>query len=278
VIVTLLTDYGPGSEHVGALHAVLAREAPGVERIDLAHDLPAGDVRAGALALARLAPELPAAVHLAVVDPGVGTRRRAAVVTLPGGGALVGPDNGLLAPAADALGALAAVALAPPPPDAPATFHGRDLFAPAAARLARGEPADGLGEPFPPGELVRPHLPSARASDGALRAIAVAADRFGNLQLLAAPGDLAAAGLARGEPVVVSAGGRAHPATLARAFGDVPPGGLLVYVDSHDMVAVAVNGGSAAERVGAASGDTVRVEAAGRPDAAPVVTPGYDPP
>jgi S-adenosylmethionine hydrolase len=259
VIVTLLTDYGPGSEHVGALHAVLAREAPGAERIDLAHDLTAGDVRAGALALARLAPELPGAVHLAVVDPGVGTDRRAAVVALPGGGALVGPDNGLLAPAAEALGALGAVALPPPPPDAPATFHGRDLFAPAAARLARGEPAGDLGEAFDPGDLVRPDLPPARAGGGALEALAVAADRFGNLQLLAGPADLGAAGLGRGEAVVVSAGGRDHPATVARAFGDVAPGEVLVHVDSHGMVAVAVNGGSAARRLGARPGDAIRL-------------------
>jgi S-adenosyl-L-methionine hydrolase (adenosine-forming) len=259
VIVTLLTDYGPGSEHVGALHAVLAREAPGAERVDLAHDLAAGDVRAGALALARLASLLPAAVHLAVVDPGVGTDRRPAAVSLSGGGALVGPDNGLPAPAADALGAVAAVALTPLPPEAAATFHGRDLFAPAAARLALGVPAHELGESFDPAELVRPDLPPARANPGALEALAVGADRFGNLQLLAGPGDLAGAGLARGERVGVSTGDASHPATVARAFGDVPPGDLLVYVDSHGMVAVARNGGSAAERLGSSPGATVRV-------------------
>ena len=104
-VVALLTDYGPGSEHVGALHAVVAAGCPGADRVDLAHDLPAGDVRAGALVLRRLAPLVPGAVVVAVVDPGVGTARRAVAVALAGGGALVGPDNGLLGPAAAELGA-----------------------------------------------------------------------------------------------------------------------------------------------------------------------------
>jgi S-adenosylmethionine hydrolase len=106
---------------------------------------------------------------------------------------------------------------------------------------------------------VRPDLPSARTVAGALEALAVGADRFGNIQLLGGPNDLAAAGLARGERVGASAGGPSHPATVARAFGDVPVGDLLVHVDSHGMVAVAVNGGSAAERLGTMPGAIVRL-------------------
>jgi S-adenosylmethionine hydrolase len=255
-VISLLTDFGAGSEHVGALHAVLAVGAPGVERIDLAHDLPAGDVRGASLVLARLAPLLPGAVHLAVVDPGVGTERRAAAVRLDDGGALVGPDNGLLGPAADAIGAVAAVALVPPGAG-PATFHGRDLFAPAAARIARGEPVAALGEAFDPATLVRPDLPRADVGAGHLRAPAVAIDRFGNVQLLAGPADLAAAGFTRGDRIWAAVSERRHPVTVARVFADAARKGMLVHVDSHGMVAIAVNGGDAAKRIGARVGDEV---------------------
>ena len=256
-VVCMLTDYGPGTEHVGALHAVIATACPAADRIDLAHDVPRGDVRGGAVLLARLAPLLPGAVHLAVVDPGVGTDRRAVAVGLRGGGALVGPDNGLLGPAARALGAEAAAVLPPPPGGAPATFHGRDLLAPAAARLAGGAALDELGEPADPSTLREPDLPRAEVVDGRLRAQVIAVDRFGNLQLLAGADDLAAAGFEPGERIHASATDRRHPATVARTFADVARRGLLLHLDSHGMVALAVNGGSAAARIGAGPGDTV---------------------
>ena len=262
-MITLLTDFGAGSEYVGALHLVLAASCPGRERIDLAHDIPPGDVRLGALTLARLAPLLPAAVHLAVVDPGVGGDRRAAAVALVGGGALVGPDNGLLGPAALALGAAEAVALHPPAPGTPATFHGRDLFAPAAARLAAGERLGDLGVPFDPAELLAPDLPDPRVAAGELTAPIVAIDRFGNLQLLAGRADLDAAGFTAGDRIHAAvshhgvAGDRRHPATVCRAFTDAAHKGMLVHIDSHGMVAVAVNGGSAAQRMGATAGQAV---------------------
>lgn len=257
--VALLTDYGPGSEHVGALHAVIAAACPGADRIDLAHDLPPGDVRAGALVLARLAPLVPGAVVLAVVDPGVGTARRAAAVALAPGTALVGPDNGLLGPAAGALGARAGVVLPPAPEGTPATFHGRDLLAPAAARLASGAALADLGEALDPASLAMPDLPDPAVGAGELAATVALVDRFGNVQLLAGAADLASAGLARGDRVWVAAGERRHPATVARAFADVPPEGMLVHVDGHGMVAVAVNEASAADRLPAAAGDLVRL-------------------
>lgn len=260
-MITLLTDFGAGSEYVGALHAVIAASCPGCERIDLAHDIPAGDVRLGALTLARLAPLLAGAVHLAVVDPGVGGARRPAAVRLADGGALVGPDNGLLAPAAAALGAVEAVALAPPPAGAPATFHGRDLFAPAAARLAAGARLSDLGVPFDPRDLVPADLPAPGVRTGALEATTVAVDRFGNLQLLARAPDLAAAGFSVGDRITARAAGRRHPATVHRTFSDAAPGRMLAYIDSHGMVALAVNGGSAAEALGAAPGEPVALEA-----------------
>ena len=255
--VALLTDYGPGSEHVGALHAVIAAACPAADRIDLAHDLPAGDVRAGALVLRRLAPLVPGAVVVAVIDPGVGTDRRAVAVALGAGGALVGPDNGLLGPAARALGATAGVALPPLPDDAPATFHGRDLLAPAAARLAAGAPLAGLGEAIDPASLVQPDLPPPEVGPGTLRADAVLIDRFGNVELGAGAADLERGGFSRGDRIFAATGERRHPATVARTFADVPRKGMLVHVDSHGMVALAVNGGSAAARLGAAPGDPV---------------------
>jgi hypothetical protein len=258
-VVALLTDYGPGSEHVGALHAAVAAGCPGADRIDLAHDLPAGDVRAGALVLRRVAPLVPGAVVVAVVDPGVGTGRRAVAVALAGGGALVGPDNGLLGPAARDLGARQAVALPPLPEDAPATFHGRDLLAPAAARLAAGAALGDLGEAVDPAGLAGPDLPPPEVAPGAVTALAVIVDRFGNVELLAEGDDLGRAGFERGDRISVATGERRHPATVARAFADVAPKGMLVHVDSHGMVAVAVNGGSAAARLGAAAGDRVRL-------------------
>jgi S-adenosylmethionine hydrolase len=263
--VTLLTDYGPGSEHVGALHAVLAATCPSAGRVDLAHDVPAGDVRWGAILLARLAPLLPGAVHVAVVDPGVGTDRRGLAVLLAGGGALVGPDNGLLGPAAGVIGAVRAVELTSPAhrraPVAP-TFHGRDVFAPAAAHLALGGDPGALGPAVDPDGVAHPAPAPARAIPGRLAALVAGRDRFGNLALLAGPDDLAAAGLVPGARVVVRAGGAARAATVGRVFADVPPGALLVHLDAHGMVAVAVNGGDAAAALGAAPGAWVSLEAA----------------
>lgn len=255
-IVTFLTDYGPGSEYVGALHAVVAAARPEADRLDLAHDVPPGDARMGALVLARLARVLPEAIHVAVVDPGVGTDRRGVAVALESGGALVGPDNGLLGPAARLLGPRAAAVLEDPPA-ASATFHGRDVFAPAAARLAGGDEVEALGSAIDPASLASPDLPPARVRGGWLEALAVGVDRFGNVQLLAGPAELGAAGFSRGDRIWAATGERRHPATVARAFGDVARKALMVYLDSHDMVALAVNGGSAAARVGVAAGDTV---------------------
>lgn len=262
--LTLLTDYGPASEHVGALHAVLATEAPGIERIDLAHDLPAGDVRWAAIVLARLAPLVPGAIHLAVVDPGVGGPRRAAAVALADGGALVGPDNGLLALAAERIGATAAVAIDPGRigGEVSATFHGRDLFAPVAARLARGDAIADLGAGFDPAELIRPDLPAPATRPRELTATVAGWDRFGNLALLASASELTAAGLRPGLEVRVTAAGRSHPAHVGRTFADVEPGSLLVHIDSHGMVAVAERDGGAAGTMGARAGARVTIAAA----------------
>jgi len=258
----LLTDYGPGTEHVGALHAVAAAIAPQSARIDLAHDVPPGDIRWGAILLERLVRLMPRdSVAVTVVDPGVGTDRRAVAVELEWGKVVVGPDNGLLGIAVDRLGAVRAVEVtsaqvmrAP----VSATFHGRDVFAPAAAHVASGADLSDLGAPVDIDTIVRAHLPDASALPGALEALVVGSDRFGNLGLWAGPEHLMAAGLVEGDRlwVATAQGGRSQ-ATLGRTFADVPRGALLAYVDSHGLVSIALNGGDAGERVRAAAGEVV---------------------
>jgi S-adenosylmethionine hydrolase len=257
-VVTLLTDYGPHSEHVGALHAVLVGADPGIVRVDLAHDIPPGDVRVGAVVLARLARRLPTAVHLAVVDPGVGTARRGLAVRLAEGGALVGPDNGLLGPAATALGAVAAVAL-PPHPGTAATFDGRDLFAPAAARLALGAALEELGAGVDPTGIAAPVISDAEVAPGRVRGTILGCDRFGNVQLAARGEALERAGIRLGARVQISGPAGRCAAVFGRTFGDVAPGTLVVYADSHGQLAVAENRGDAASRLGARGGGVITV-------------------
>ena len=263
-VVALLTDYGPGTEHVGALHAVIAAALPDAQRVDLAHDIPPGDVRFGAIVLARMAYLLPWATVVAVVDPGVGTERRAAAVALEGGGYVVGPDNGLLGPVAERSGAVAAVELTNEAlmrtPVAP-TFHGRDVFAPAAAHLAGGGALTDLGAPVDLATISHPKLPAPNVGPGRIEALAVGSDRFGNVALLATDADLRAARLAEGAYVWVHCGEHRHRARVGRVFADVPRGGLLLHEDSSGSLALAVSGGSAVDRLGVAMGEAVGIVA-----------------
>lgn len=247
---------------MGALHAVVAGIAPGAPRIDLAHDIPPGDIRWGAILLERLVRLMPRdSVTVTVVDPGVGTDRRAVAVELEWGRVVVGPDNGLLGLAADRLGAVRAVEVTSTDHmrgPVSATFHGRDVFAPAAAHIACGADLADLGPAVDVASIVRPHLPEPSTLPGTLEALIVGVDSFGNLALWAAPEHLMAAGLVHGDRVWVASaeGGRAQ-ATVGRTFADVPRGALLAYVDSHGLVSVALNGGDARERVRATAGEVV---------------------
>ncbi|GGM49795.1 hypothetical protein GCM10012275_20840 [Longimycelium tulufanense] len=248
--VSFTTDYGLDDGFVAACHGVLARLAPRARVIDVTHLVPPQDVRRGAAVLAQTVPALPPAVHLAVVDPGVGTSRRGIVVATPGG-VLVGPDNGLLLPAAEALGGVtAAHELADPTywaPTVSSTFHGRDMFAPVTAHLVLGVPPMRFGPVLDADDLVRLPEPVARARPGRLTAEVLSTDHFGNVQLAASRAHLAEAGLRPGSPVQVSVGTTTVPATVGTTFGDVPIGELVVFVDSADLVAIARNGGSAAD-------------------------------
>jgi S-adenosyl-L-methionine hydrolase (adenosine-forming) len=303
--VSFLTDYGLADGFVAACHGVIASALPDARIIDISHLVPPGDIRRGAAVLAQTVGYLPAGVHLAVVDPGVGTARRGIAVRAERGW-LVGPDNGLLVPAAEELGGPVAAYALTVAPGTPATFHGRDVFAPAAARLAAGGQPGTLGDLFDPAGLVR--LPRARArlvdqadlggpaavdsvdSTGgggvagtglAVETEVTLVDHFGNVQLAARPELLVRAGLAPGAVAsLVPAGGApgagvgrpgaaaptsvptATPVLFGVTFGSVAVGELVLYVDSAGLVALAVNGGRAADRLGLAAGDLVVIGAA----------------
>jgi S-adenosyl-L-methionine hydrolase (adenosine-forming) len=256
--VSFTTDYGVSDGFVAACKGVLAQVAPAVRVIDVTHDVPPQDVRRGATVLAQTAPWLPEAVHLAVVDPGVGTERRGVAVVTPRG-VLVGPDNGLLIPAALALGGVtAAYELADPRfhlAEVSRTFHGRDVFAPVAGHLCAGlEPAE-LGPPVDPDRLVTLSAPRTIVTPGLVDADVVSVDTFGNVQLAATAADLDAAGIEG----AVTVDGR--DAVLGKTFADAAAGQLVVLVDSAGQVAVAVNGGNAASTVDVRPGDRVGLSA-----------------
>jgi S-adenosylmethionine hydrolase len=252
--ISLTTDYGLADGFVAACHGVIARLAPAARVLDVTHLIPPADVRRGAAVLAQTVPYLPVGVHVAVVDPGVGTARRGVALATPGG-LLVGPDNGLLPDAAAALGGItAAVELTDPAwlgPTVSRTFHGRDVFAPVAARLASGGPLAGAGPAVDPETLVRLPDPVVRPVADGFTAEVLTVDHFGNVQL-AAPGTLLAP-----LPARVRVAGR--PAAHVRAFGDVGAGELLVHVDSAGLVAVAVNTGRAVDLLGVRPGDLLTV-------------------
>jgi S-adenosyl-L-methionine hydrolase (adenosine-forming) len=261
-LISFLSDYGYRDEYVGVCHGVIAGRCPRARVIDLTHGIARQDVRAGALALADALPFVPAGVHLAVVDPGVGGERRAlALATVRERRLLVGPDNGLLMPAAERFGgvseavdvSVAPVRLAP----VSHTFHGRDIFAPVAAALACGAPLGELGEPLDAAGLQALELPLAELRDGELRAHALRCDGFGNVLLDASPQQLEALGVQPGGAVRVRCAGGEHQATLARAFSQVAPGRLLVYEDAQGTLALAANRGSAARLLGIARDEPV---------------------
>ena len=263
-VITFLSDYGLEDDFAGVCHAVIAGLCPECRIIDLTHGIPRHDVRAGALVLRGALPFLPRGVHLAVVDPDVGAERRAVAVRLADDRILVGPDNGLLSLAAeDAGGVVEAVDIAHSQfrlEPVSATFHGRDIFAPVAARLAGGAALAQAGEPCDPEQLVGIELPRARVEDRALVAHAIYIDRFGNVQLDAAHDDLASIVLKLGANVELHREGREpRPALFARTFAEAERGALLVYEDAYRQLALAVSHGSAAELLGISVGEQLRI-------------------
>jgi S-adenosylmethionine hydrolase len=257
-VVTFLSDYGLDDDFVGVCHGVIGQIAPDVRVIDITHGIERHDVRAGALVMRRALAYLPPGVHLAVVDPDVGSQRRAVALRCADR-LLVGPDNGLLWLAAQRFGGVdAAVDIGRSPlrlEPVSASFHGRDIFAPVAAHLATGAALAQAGEPLDPATLVRIELPHARVGAEGLLTHVLHADGYGNVVLDAEREDLAAAGLRHGEPVMV---GRRR-ARYATTFADVAAGELLLYEDGYRAVALAVNRGSALAALGLALDDEVLI-------------------
>ncbi|MFI7600655.1 S-adenosyl-l-methionine hydroxide adenosyltransferase family protein [Actinoplanes sp. NPDC049681] len=252
--ISLTTDYGTFDGFAAACHGVIARLAPAVRVIDVTHHVPPADVARGAAVLAQTAPHLPPSVHVAVVDPGVGTERRGIAVGTPNG-ILVGPDNGLLVWAAEALGGLDTVVELTNREwflgDVSRTFHGRDVFSPVAARLALGQPLADAGRSVDPKSVVRLPDPVVAIGDGWIEAEVVTVDRFGNVQLAAGGSMLAGLG-----PELVVGGVKAR---RAQTFGDAGQGEMIVYEDSAGRLAIAVNGGRAVVVLSVRPGDVVRV-------------------
>ena len=247
-IVTLLTDFGTADGYVAELKGVLLSSAPGVQLIDVSHDVVPHEVDAARLAVARYWRRFPAGtVHMVVVDPGVGSAREAIAVSSDGR-LLVGPDNGVLSPALLLPGAQ--VVSLPVPGDAAPTFHGRDVFAPAAAALARGVSLGSLGSPHAT-PVVRRTPEAVREADGWLRGEVIVVDRFGNAvtNLLGVHG---------GE---VRVGSRDIP--LRRTYADVATGEAVALVGSSGLIEIAVRDGSAAKKLGLTRGATVHIRDGG---------------
>jgi S-adenosylmethionine hydrolase len=262
-VVTLLTDYGTSSEFAGICHGVIRRICPAVEIVDVTHSVPRHDVRHGALVLRNALPYMPVGVHIAVVDPQVGTERRAVAVACADGRMLVGPDNGLLSLAWEAAGGIVEAVdisrsrhrLEP----VSATFHGRDVFAPVGAALAAGEPIAAAGDPLDAAELATLELPRPRQEGDVVIAHVLMVDFFGNVILDVRHEDLPGTGLAYGRALEVSAGGRSMRAVFTGTFADVPAGEALAYEDSTRLLALAVNRGEAADLLAVGPDSEVRL-------------------
>jgi S-adenosylmethionine hydrolase len=258
--ITFLTDFGLADDFVGTCHGVIKRIAPDVQIIDITHGIAPQAVLQGALVLRNTLPYMPEGVHLAVVDPGVGGARRPVNLRDRGGRLYVGPDNGLLVPAAELAGIESAHELANPAyalESVSRTFHGRDLFSPAAAHLALGvEPAE-LGPPLAPDALVRLELPHAQVDDGTVDASVLFVDRFGNMQLNLTRDDLDTIGIAPGMRFELEFAGERYYGTAARTFADARPGEIVLFEDSYRNVAIAINRGSAADMLSAQPGQKV---------------------
>jgi S-adenosylmethionine hydrolase len=257
MIVSLLTDYGQDDEFAGICHAVIRGIAPDAAIVDLTHGIPRYQVRQGAIVLRNSLPYVPKGVHVAIVDPQVGTERRGLAVRTGDGRILVGPDNGLLSLAWEACDGIVEALditrsrhrLEP----VSATFHGRDIFAPVAAHLAAGAELAEAGQHVEPDELQTIELPRPEVREGEVVAHALLADRFGNVSLDVRHADLAGEdgsqapmGLTLGGSVEIEAGGERFIATYAQTFADVRRGDVVLYEDAHRSLAIAINRGDAA--------------------------------
>jgi S-adenosyl-L-methionine hydrolase (adenosine-forming) len=263
MVITFLSDFGLADDFVGTCHGVIKRIAPEVDVIDITHGIEPQSVLQGALVLASTLPYMPEGVHLAVVDPDVGSPRRALVLRTGDGRMLVGPDNGLLVPAAERLGGVAEAyeltnreyALEPVSP----TFHGRDIFAPASAHLTNGlDPAE-LGPALDADSLVRLELPRPEIGERRIRATCLYVDRFGNIQLNVQVDELERLNIVPGRQVEVELPMDRFYALAARTFAEAGTGDIILYEDAYRNIALAISRGNAAETFGVRAGTEVRL-------------------
>ena len=261
--ITFLTDFGLQDDFVGTCHGVMKRIAPDVEIIDITHGIAPQAVLQGALTLANTLPFMPEGVHLAVVDPGVGGSRRALAIRDGQGRIHVGPDNGLLIPAAEKLGGIEAAHELTNPEYAlesvSRTFHGRDLFSPAAAHLALGLPLAELGPPLDPDALARIDLPKPEIGSSRIRCTVVSVDRFGNVQLNLDRSHLEQAGVVPGTRIELQVGAERYYAVVARTFADARVGDIILYEDAYRNLSIAISGGSAAAMFAIVDGQDLRI-------------------
>jgi S-adenosyl-L-methionine hydrolase (adenosine-forming) len=263
VFITFLSDFGLKDDFVGTCHGVMKRIAPEAHIIDITHGIPPTAVLEGALVLANTIGYMPVGVHLAVVDPGVGGPRRALALRDREGRLYVGPDNGLLLPAATRAGIDAAHELVNPEyalATISRTFHGRDLFSPAAAHLARGVALESLGPPLDPDGLVSLDVPEPEVASGVLVATMLYVDSFGNIALNITRDDVEQMGIVSGTRVELEHSGERYYAVMARTFADARPGDVILYEDSYANMSVAISRGSAGRMLHASPGQRIRIE------------------
>jgi S-adenosylmethionine hydrolase len=262
--ISFLSDYGHADEFVGVVRSVVRRIAPRVTVVDICHEVPPHDIRAGSLTLVRAVQYLAPGVVMAVVDPGVGTDRRAIAVSVgkDDEAIFVGPDNGLLAASVAMVGgAVRAVELTEPAFHLAApgsSFAGRDIFAPVAAHLCNGVSLDDLGPRIDPGSLRPGLVPLSRREGETLEAEVLWVDRFGNAQLNVGPEDVDDLG----DRVTLRWASEVRTAVRADAYDDIGPGELGLVVDSYGLMALALNRSSAADELGLRAGDPVSLQAA----------------
>jgi S-adenosylmethionine hydrolase len=259
-IVTFLSDYGLEDEFVGVCHGVILKIGPHLKILDIHHNILRQDIRHGAIVLQQSVSFMPDSVHLAVVDPGVGTGRRAVAVESKWGEVFVGPDNGLLMPAVESSGGVRrAVAITDERfllTPISRTFQGRDIFAPAAAHIANGVDPSELGEELDAAELICLEMPRAWVHDDHLHAEVLQVDRFGNLQFDLERSQLEEVGLLNGSRLEVRLEGHRISVPLCASFGDVEAGEFVMIEDSYRYLSLAVNKGDAAAKLRAGAGST----------------------
>ena len=270
-MITFATDFGPSAPAV--CRGVMVQIAPDANVIDINHQIPRFSIRDGAAVLVFALPHMPVGIHVAVVDPGVGTERRGIAIRVSRGDILIGPDNGLLVRAAERLGAIEEVRVLQNRdlmlPFVSSSFHGRDIFAPMAAHLAMGTPLRDVGPTIDPATLVRLTWPEPVVRAGELDSVITHVLIFGNVTIAGTPADLerAVGPLTAGRAIAIefpASDGRAsvrETTVWAETFGNGPIGDSLLMADSEGDLSFADNQGNAAERLGLAVDRPVRIRA-----------------